>query len=184
MKKIVLVISCLLVLTSCKNISSDVSEAVEEKLNNEKNQEIFDSHIAAWKNTFLKGFEQENLDLAMNLFADSLKWNNPEALMTEMKTKDQLAQAIQGYIDGFDNITFSNDVYFGGSHYSSTKPSSSPDAIRVFGEWNSIHTESKAEIAHKWMGVLWFNKDGKVHQFGDYFDVSGLNLQIQGNYSR
>ena len=47
-----------------------------------------------------------------------------------------------------------------------------------------IPLESQAKIEHKWMGILWFNEDGKVYQFSDFFDVSGLALQIEGTYKR
>jgi len=56
--------------------------------------------------------------------------------------------------------------------------------VRIFGDWNTVHASTNTNIAHKWMAIIWFNEEGKVHQFIDYFDVSGLALQIEGKYSR
>jgi hypothetical protein len=156
-----------------------------ESLDSTQNKERFNKNVKSFKKTFVAGFKTEDPDLMMSLFADSLKWNNPEAVSGVFKTKQDLSEAIDFYIKEFDDITFLNDVYFGGSYYSSEDQSSdSPNAVRIFGDWNTVHASTNTNIAHKWMAIIWFNEEGKVHQFIDYFDVSGLALQIEGKYSR
>ena len=44
--------------------------------------------------------------------------------------------------------------------------------------------ETGVEVSYKWMGVAQFNKDGKVHNFADWFDVSSIPSQIAGTYQR
>jgi hypothetical protein len=156
-----------------------------ESLDTSKNKELFNKNVDSFKKKFVAGFKSEDQGLMMSLFADSLKWNNPEAVSGVYKSKQDLSKAIDFYLEEFDDITFLNDVYFGGSHYSSeNEASDSPNAVRIFGDWNTVHTSTNTNISHKWMAIIWFNEDGEVHQFIDYFDVSGLALQIEGKYSR
>ena len=81
-------------------------------------------------------------------------------------------------------ITFTKDDYYGGSLYSTDQTSSSPNALRVYGNWSLTDPESGNDIAYKWMGVLRFNEDGKVFDFADWFDVSSIPSQIEGTYKR
>ena len=176
MNKIILLTLSALVL-SCGQTAKNIDTS--------KDKELFNKNVKSFKNKFVAGFKSEDPELMMSLFADSLKWNNPEAVSGVFKSKQDLSEAINFYLNEFDDITFLNDVYFGGSHYSSeNEASSSPSAVRIFGDWNTIHTRTNTNIAHKWMAIIWFNEDGKVYQFVDYFDVSGLALQIEGKYNR
>ena len=89
-----------------------------ESLDSTQNKERFNKNVKSFKKTFVAGFKTEDPDLMMSLFADSLKWNNPEAVSGVFKTKQDLSEAIDFYLKEFDDITFLNDVYFGGSYYS------------------------------------------------------------------
>jgi hypothetical protein len=179
MKNIIIIIAAIL-FVSCNNATKIVNDSGVT----EEQEAVFERNVNAFKNGIVKGFKEENVDISMDMFADSLKWNNPEARLGESKSYQDLKDVLTFYIENFDDITFKDDVYFGGSLYSSNKPSDSPNAVRVFGNWNTVHTESQAKIEHKWMAILWFNEDGKAYRFSDFFDVSGLALQIEGTYKR
>lgn len=182
MKNIIIIIAVTL-FVSCINDSG--TTIINDSGVTEEQEAIFERNVNAFKNGIVKGFKEENIDISMDMFADSLKWNNPEAILGgESKSYQDLKGVLTFYMENFDDITFKDDVYFGGSLYSSNEPSDSPDAVRVFGNWNTVHTESQAKIEHKWMAILWFNEDGKAYQFSDFFDVSGLALQIEGTYKR
>lgn len=144
----------------------------------------FNSHIESWKEKVINGFSSEDPEKVMSLFADSLKWNNPEALMNTNKTKEDLTAAVNFYIGSFDNINFTEDVYYGGSLYSSEETSASPDGMRIYGNWSFKDPESGSDVSYKWMGVVMFNEDGQIHQFADWFDVSSIPAQIAGSYAR
>ena len=175
-----MIIIAVILFVSCNNITtiSNDSGVTEEQ------EATFERNVNTFKNGIVKGFKEENVDIAMNMFADSLKWNNPEARLGEFKSYQDLKDILAFYMENFDDITFKDDVYFGGSLYSSNEPSDSPNAVRIFGNWNIVHTESQAKVDHKWMAILWFNEDGKAYRFSDFFDVSGLALQIEGTYKR
>ena len=110
--------------------------------------------------------------------------NNPEALMNVNKSKEDLTAAVNFYISTFDNIKFTEDVYYGGSLYSTEEASASPNGLRIYGNWVFNDPETGVEVSYKGMGVAQFNEDGKVHNFADWFDVSSIPSQIAGTYQR
>tara|TARA_B100000767_G_scaffold63994_1_gene60123 strand:- start:799 stop:1332 length:534 start_codon:yes stop_codon:yes gene_type:complete len=177
MKKVFIALLFLIVLASCAN------QTTNEKGPSSEDTATFNKHVESWKKA-ANGFTLENTEQVMSIFADSLTWNNPEAFMNITKTKEDLTAAVNFYISTFDNITFTDDVYYGGSLYSTEEISSSPDGIRAYGNWKLIDPNSGTEIGYKWMGVLRFNADGKVYDFADWFDVSSIPSQIEGTYKR
>ena len=177
MKKVFITLFSLILLTSC------ATQTTNEKGPSEEDTATFNKHVESWKKA-ANGFTLEDPEQVMSIFADSLTWNNPEAFMNITKTKEDLTAAVNFYINTFDNITFTEDVYYGGSLYSTEETSSSPDGIRAYGNWKFIDPSSGTEIGYKWMGVLRFNADGKVYDFADWFDVSSIPSQIEGTYNR
>ena len=57
-------------------------------------------------------------------------------------------------------------------------PSINPNNIRVYGTWNSKHTETGKETFSKWYAIINFNSAGKIVRFNDWFNVDGLEKQI------
>ena len=69
MKKITLTLVAA-VLLSC-------NEPTHQQADFAKNNEIFDTHVETFKNHFLKGFEEENVELMLSMYADSISWDGP-----------------------------------------------------------------------------------------------------------
>ena len=171
MKKIFYLIPALFILHSCTETNS-TSSVLEE------NNEIFDTHVETFKNHFLKGFEEENLELMLSMYADSLSWDGPNEGGVTFNKSD-LSGVIQNYLENFDDIKLNNQLYFGGSIYSTPmEPSNDPNYVRVVGTWTNTHTASGAPTTIKWHAVMWFNEDGKVYRGTDWMDVSSLEDQI------
>ena len=171
MKKSLLFIITIIVIYSCSESSSNRSEF-------EANNQIFNNHVETFKNHFLKGFEEENLELMLSMYADSLSWDGPNEGGVTFNKSD-LSGVIQNYLENFDDIKLNNQLYFGGSIYSTPmEPSNDPDYIRVVGTWTNTHTASGAPTTIKWHAVMWFNEDGKVYRGTDWMDVSSLENQI------
>ena len=173
MKKIFLSILMLSLMYNCDNNSVPSAE----------DNATFYKNVESWKDV-VSGFSSEDPEKVMSIFADSLKWNNPEALMNVNKSKEDLTAAVNFYISTFDNIKFTEDVYYGGSLYSTEEASASPNGLRIYGNWVFNDPETGVEVSYKWMGVAQFNEDGKVHNFADWFDVSSIPSQIAGTYQR
>ena len=169
-----------------EEILQPIIETVRERFGNfiiAEDNATFNKNVEAWKNV-VSGFSSEDPEKVMSIFADSLKWNNPEALMNVNKSKEDLTAAVNFYISTFDNIKFTEDVYYGGSLYSTEEASVSPNGLRIYGNWVFNDPETGVEVSYKWMGVAQFNEDGKVHNFADWFDVSSIPSQIAGTYQR
>ncbi|MDC1355761.1 hypothetical protein N8205_02835 [Flavobacteriaceae bacterium] len=177
MRKLCITFLSIAFLASCANQTNN------ETIPSAEDTAVFNQHVENWE-TAINGFSTEDPEKVMSIFADSLKWNNPEALMNINKTKLDLTAAVNFYIGTFDNIKFTDDVYYGGSLYSSENTEASPDGMRVYGNWSFTDPVSAAKVAYKWMGIVRFNSDGKIYEFADWFDVSSIPSQINSSYKR
>ena len=157
-------------LLSCNQVDT-------EKKDTSENQKKFETYVANF-NGMIDAFSVENHEQFMEAFADSLKWSGPDKInMSEFDSKETLGEALKGYMETYDNHALKNTRFFAGSSYSSMEASDSPNVIRVYGDWHHKHSETGIDVSHKWMAVLFFNEDGKIHEFWDYFDVTGCSQQ-------
>ena len=72
MKKIFLSILMLSLMYNCDNNSVPSAE----------DNATFNKNVESWKDG-VSGFSSEDPEKVLSIFADSLKWNNPEALMSQ-----------------------------------------------------------------------------------------------------
>jgi hypothetical protein len=157
-------------LLSCNQVSS-------EKDDNSENQKKFEANMAKF-NGMIDAFAAEDHEQFMGAFADSLKWSGPDKInMSQFDSKETLSNALKGYMAAYDDHALKNTRFFAGSAYSSMEASNNPDVIRVYGDWHHKHTETGVDVSHKWMAVLFYNKDGHIHEFWDYFDATGFSQQ-------
>lgn len=171
MKKTIFLLIFAMTLMSCNQESKSNAEY-------EANNAIFLKNVETFKNHFLKGFETKNLDLMMEMYADSLVWDGPNAGGVKFN-KEDLSKTLTNYLENFNDIKLNNQLYFGGSVYASPmKPFSNPNYIRVVGKWTNTHIESGVPTSLKWHAVMWFDNDGKVYRGTDWMDVSSLESQI------
>ena len=144
---------------------------------------------------FTERFGEEDIDGVMDMFADSALWSPPEYNSYEWISKDNLRSALSDYMSNFDNLSFTPginlpggnvvDGFWGGSRYrsdgaenSSSLSSASPNNIRAYGTWSSVHTETGKKTFSKWYAIINFNENGKIVRFNDWFNVDGLQVQV------
>jgi hypothetical protein len=180
-------ILCLTFLFSC-------TPEAKEELNAVNNEATFQKNVKNFMD-FTKEFKNENIDGVMNMFADSAQWSPPEYNSYTWKTKDELRDGLLNYMNSFDDLTFTPginlpgenvvDGFWGGSRYrsdgnenTSSSSSSNPNNLRIYGTWSSIHTESGKKTYSKWYAIVNFNEAGKIVRFNDWFNVDGLQVQI------
>ncbi len=168
MKKLSYIFIFLLI--SCNQVGSEKDDTSE-------NQKQFEAHVANFNN-MIDAFATENHEQFMGAFADSLKWSGPDKInMSQFDSKETLSNVLKGYMAAYDDHALKNTRFFAGSSYSSMEASDSPDVIRVYGDWHHKHTETGIDVSHKWMAVLFYNEDGQIHEFWDYFDATGFSQQ-------
>ena len=175
------------VLISCTN-------EVKEELNAVNNEATFQQNVENFME-FTKRFGNEDIEGVMDMFADSALWSPPEYNSYEWMPKDSLMGAMSNYMNNFDELTFTPginltggnvvDGFWGGSRYrsdgaenTSSLSSASPNNIRVYGTWSSVHSETGKQTYSKWYAIINFNERGKIIRFNDWFNVDGLEVQI------
>ena len=62
------------------------------------NNEIFNTHVATFKNHFLKGFEEENVELMLSMYADSISWDGPNEGGVTF-SKEDLSEVFINYME-------------------------------------------------------------------------------------
>ena len=166
---------------------------VKEELNAVDNEATFKSNVSSFME-FTEHFRNEDMEKLMSMFADTVLWSPPVYNGYEWLGKDAMIQTFEGYFTEYDNISFTPginlpnenvvDGFWGGSNFrsngseSSSQPSINPNNIRVYGTWNSTHTESGKETFSKWYAIINFNSAGKIVRFNDWFNADGLEKQI------
>lgn len=144
------------------------------------------STFQIWK----KSHELEDIDMFMDILADSLQWSPPNYEGEILGKKELKAALSEVYFPLFENIQFTEGEglpypdapgYWGGSTFSSRDEmalSFNPNSLRVYGLWTAKHSETGTPIQFKWFALIDFNEDGKIVKFSDYMDVTGVLMQL------
>ena len=162
MRKLAILLMTLFV--SCQAPTSGVSEM---------DSNTFEQNVQTIKDTWIQGFEEENLEKAISFMADSIKWTGPNGNTVGIKS---LKQSIQYWMETFDEMTYSegnglpgtNIGFWGGNTYPTSQAMSGPNNIRMYGTWSMKNTATGKTAKTKHYAVLTFNEDGKVHTATEY----------------
>ena len=133
----------------------------------------FEQNVQTIKDTWIQGFEEENIEKAISFMADSIKWTGPNGNTVGMES---LKQSIQYWMETFDEMTYSEgdglpgtDVgFWGGNTYPASQAMSGPNNVRMYGTWSMKNTATGKTAKTKHYAVLTFNEDGKVHTATEY----------------
>ena len=154
----------IILFVSCQAPTSGVSET---------DSNTFEQNVQTIKDTWIQGFEEENLEKAISFMADSIKWTGPNGNTVGMES---LKQSIQYWMETFDEMTYSEgdglpgtDVgFWGGNTYPVSQAMSGPNNVRMYGTWSMKNTATGKTAKTKHYAVLTFNEDGKVHTATEY----------------
>ncbi|MFL2633691.1 MAG: hypothetical protein ACJ0OM_01730 [Candidatus Marisimplicoccus sp.] len=154
----------IILFVSCQAPTSGVSET---------DSNTFEQNVQTIKDTWIQGFEEENLEKAISFMADSIKWTGPNGDTVGMES---LKQSIQYWMETFDEMTYSEGDglpgtdagFWGGNTYPVSQAMSGPNNVRMYGTWSMKNTASGKTAKTKHYAVLTFNEDGKVHTATEY----------------
>ena len=120
-------------------------------------------------------FTAEDLDTWSGVVADSVKWTTP-AYGAELDggTKDDWRALLQGYNDGFDDVTMQQSFWLPGLDEYTSEPDGS---VRLYVHWKGTHTESGV-VAEPWYYANFELEDGKITRASEYMDVGGMMNHI------
>ena len=167
-----LAILLIILFVSCQAPTAGVSEM---------DSNTFEENVQTIKDTWILGFEEENLEKAISFMADSIKWTGPNGNTVGMES---LKQSIQYWMETFDEMTYlegdglpGTDVgFWGGNTYPASQAMSGPNNVRMYGTWSMKNTATGKVAKTKHYAVLTFNEDGKVHtatEYASFDDVRG-----------
>ncbi len=158
--------------------------AAHHESESQNKQEIFDRNVATTK-AWIQCFADEDLDTQMDLMADDIKYCPAQYNGNVLLNKEEIGEVIQWFYDNFKEIVFHEGIgltreksngFFGGSVY---PLNDNPNVIAVYGTWMPIHIETGKQVFNKWHGVIEFNEAGKMIYFCEFFDVNGIQVQLE-----
>ncbi|MCS5615147.1 MAG: nuclear transport factor 2 family protein, partial [Candidatus Marinimicrobia bacterium] len=163
---------------------NDLKADKEAATAKQKNQDTFDRNVGTIK-TWIQGFKDKDLEAQIALYADTVKWSPPDYNGNVMVGLKGIVDILSFYHNNFDNITFQEGVglpdddgagFYAGSYYPDLD---NPNAVRVYGTWTPTHKETGKKVSNKWYGLIIFNEDGKIAYFSDWYDVNGIQVQLE-----
>ena len=158
--------------------------AAHHENESQKKQEIFDRNVATTK-AWIQGFADKDLDAQLGLMADDIQWNPAQYNGNVLVNKEGTGEATKWYHDNFKDIIFREGMgltreksngFFGGSVY---PQNDNPNVVAVYGTWTPTHIETGKKIFNKYHTVLEFNEAGKIVYASDFWDVSGIQVQLE-----
>jgi len=170
-----LAILLIILFVSCQAPTSGVTET---------DSNTFEQNVQTIKDTWIQGFEEENLEKAISFMADSIKWTGPNGNTVGMES---LKQSIQYWMETFDEMTYyegdglpGTDVgFWGGNTYPISQAMSGPNNVRMYGTWSMKNTETGKTAKTKHYAVLTFNEDGKVHTATEYASFDDVRSSFE-----
>ena len=159
--------------------------AAHHENESQKKQEIFDRNVATIKAVF-QGFIDNDLDAQMDLYADDVKLSLAQYNGNVLIDKEGIRETFKFFHDSFKDIIFHEGMgltreksngFFGGSVY---PQNDNPNVVAVYGTWTPTHIETGKKIFNKYHTVLEFNEAGKIVYASDFWDVSGIQVQLEG----
>jgi ketosteroid isomerase-like protein len=158
--------------------------AASHKQESQKKQETFDRNVATVKALF-QGFVDGDLDAQMELYADDVKGNPAQYNGNVLIDKQGVRETLKFFHDNFKDIVFHEGVglttgksngFFGGSAY---PLNNNPNIVATYGTWTPTHIETGKKIFNKYHSVGEFNDAGKIVYFSEFWDVSGIQVQLE-----
>lgn len=196
MKKQVLslIVLALLTIIACKETASTDTSDMEDKADDTASTEQKDApdyakfeKNSATLTAWIKAHCDENLDAMGTMVADTISWSPPMYNGNQWLGKEEFMAALKGYHDNYDNIKYTSGItlpdqtaggVYSGNVYPKETANNDPNTIRNYGTWTATHIASGKEIGVKWFGIAGFNEDGKIALWTEYWDLHGLQAQI------
>ena len=169
MKKVILFFIAILGLYACKmSVKSEEAPKVSDAKNlYEKNLESLKKGITA--------FENEKLDDWAATVADTTIWNSA-AYGSSPAGKAEWRKMLTSYIADWNSLKLNYADFLPGIDSATHQFDGS---VRYYGIWNGVH-KSGIHTLVNFYATYDFNKDGKIINASEFFDVGGLMNAIKG----
>ncbi len=175
MKKFILFSLLTVLFLSCNDSTkSDSTASSSESMSTSSDSKaLYEKNLASLQ-TGLTAFENENMDDWAATIADNAVWNSP-AYGAKPAGKAEWKQALTAYTTEWDSLKLVNPVFLPGIDSATHEFDGS---VRYYGNWEGVH-KSGVKTSSSFYGTFEFDKDGKVVDGSDFFDVGGLMNAIK-----
>lgn len=170
MKKILFFSITSLLLLACnqKSKTEESSSNSGDKKSAEM-KELYEKNLATLQ-TGIAAFEKGDADGWAATIADSAVWQSP-AYGDTVKTKAHWKSAIKYYTDNWTNLKLNNAIFLPGID---TATHEMDGSVRYYGNWDGVYKSLGVKTSVTFYGSYDFNKDNKVINGEEFFDVGGL----------
>ena len=171
MKKIVFFTLVLCVFISCnESAKTDDTTATSSDTTSKTSdaKALYEKNLASLR-AGITAFENENMDDWAATVADDAVWNSP-AYGAKPASKEDWKKALTAYTTDWDSLKLVNPIFLPGIDSITHEFDGS---VRYYGNWEGVH-KSGIKTSVNFYGTYEFNKDGKVRDGSDFFDVGGL----------
>lgn len=166
MKKVFFYSAVSLLMLAC---NQEAKKSDDTSAKNDDMKALYEKNLATIKSC-ITAFENKNLtDYASNV-ADSMIWNSPMYGDT-VTTKAHYMESLKYWTDNWDNLHLSNAIFLPGLD---TATHQLDGSVRYYGRWDGVNKATGMATQVNFYGSYDFNKDNKVIDGSDYFDVGGL----------
>lgn len=169
MKKIIIYIFILFSFYACKE---SVKSEPDTKISEAKT--VYEKNLASLKKG-IKAFENKKIDEWAETVADTTIWNSA-AYGSSPATKEDWKKMLIAYVSDWDSLTLNYPDFLPGIDSATHEFDGS---VRYYGIWNGIH-KSGVRTSVNFYATYDFNKDGKIINASEFFDVGGLMNAIKG----
>lgn len=177
MKKMIFFSIVLCVFFSCKDaVKTDNTTSTETNDTTSKNSDaraLYEKNLATLQSG-ITAFENEKIDDWAATVADNAIWNSP-AYGSKPAGKEDWKKTLTTYTADWDSLKLVNPVFLPGIDSSTHEFDGS---VRYYGQWDGIH-KSGVRTSVNFYGSYEFNKDNKVVNGTEFFDVGGLMNAIK-----
>ena len=171
MRKLLFLSVISLLAISCNSNEKKEGDATSK---NDDGQALYDQNLAVVKNC-LTAFENKNLTDFFANVADSVKWISP-VYGDNVHTKAHWTESLKYWTDNWDSLHLNNANFLPGLDSTTHKIDGS---VRYYGRWDGVHKATGIHTQVRIYETYEFNKDHKIVNDAQYFDVGGLMNAVQ-----
>ena len=160
-----------LLVISC---NSNEKKEVEATPKNDEGQALYDQNLAVVKSC-VSAFENKNLNDYFANVADSVIWNSP-VYGDDVHTKAHWMESLKYWTDNWDSLHLNEANFLPGLDSATHTIDGS---VRYYGRWDGVHKATGIHTHVQMYETFEFNKDHKIVNDAEYFDVGGLMNAVQ-----
>ena len=171
MKRIFFSALLITVLFSCNDATkteSSASTSSDSTSNTSDTKALYEKNLASLQ-AGITAFENEKMDDWAATVADGAVWNSP-AYGAKPASKEDWRKALTVYTTEWDSLKLVTPIFLPGIDSLTHEFDGS---VRYYGNWEGVH-KSGVKTSVNFYGTYEFNKDAKIVDGSEFFDVGGL----------